>query len=292
MGRRRPPHREPEPRPVDLRRVPRLRRLGAVVDRGPAARRRGLRPHGRPDVLAHRPADPGGRHAAHPLHVRGAGLRGPQLDHRVRPAPAAAHPRARVGGPEPRPALRRPPRDRRARGRRRRQLRLLDGEHLLLLPGEGEGPGARPQRRGRQHRHGGRAVRRPARHHHRRRDPARACRPHVRPAHPDRGGARVALHGQPVHREVGPARVRRGRPQQAHVDHLVHLHRHVRLVHRLLGRFPDAAEEPVPRRHAHHRLRGRSRGIARPAGGRCARRPSRRRPGHHRLVRGDGRRNA
>ena len=40
--------------PVDLRRVPRVRRLGAVEHRRPAAARRRLRPHRRPDVLAHR----------------------------------------------------------------------------------------------------------------------------------------------------------------------------------------------------------------------------------------------
>ena len=61
---------------------------------------------------------------------------------------------------EPRDAVRRAARRGGARRLRRRQLRQLDVEHHLLLPAEGEGLGARPQRRRRQPRRVGRAVRR------------------------------------------------------------------------------------------------------------------------------------
>ena len=48
------------------------------------------------------------------------------------------------------------------RGRRRRQLRLLDGEHQRLLPAAAQGLGARHQRRRRQPRRAGGAAGRPA----------------------------------------------------------------------------------------------------------------------------------
>ena len=57
---------------------------------------------------------------------------------------------------------------RRAHRRRRRQLRLLDDQHQLLLPAAQEGLGARPERGRRQHRRARHPARRPAGHRHRR----------------------------------------------------------------------------------------------------------------------------
>ena len=65
----------------------------------------------------------------------------------------------------------------------------------------------------------------------------------------DRGVRRRLLHEQPDLGEVldqGPARDRQA---QAHLDHVLHLYRDVRLLHRLLGRVSAADQDAVPGGH-------------------------------------------
>ncbi len=178
VGDRRPRHRPPQPALVDLRRVPRLRRLAALVDRRRGASGRRLRPRHRRDLLAHLDPEPRGCHPPHPVLVPRAEVRRAQLDHHlgrrccssrsIALAVCVSNPETPFGVLLARGGARRI---------RRRQLRQLDVEHHLLLPAEGEGLGARPQRRRRQPRCSRRAVRRADRHHDRRRrraEPARS----------------------------------------------------------------------------------------------------------------------
>ncbi len=135
-------------------------------------------------------------------------------------ASAAAAPdpdaRVRLRGDQPEHALLGVLPDRGDGRLRWRQLRLLDGEHQLLLPLVEEGHGARPQRGRRQPRRRADPVP-PAGHRgRRRRSSAWSRRPtggvHLERAawvyaglawSPRRRG--VPLHGQPGHREVRPA---------------------------------------------------------------------------------------
>ena len=168
--------RQAQPRVLDLRRAHRLLRLDAVVDRrrvdvGHLRRVRRARlgrggrlgAHRRPGAHRARRRLGRRRRAPHPLHLRRADLRRPQLDRRLGPAPPRADARPRLGRPAPRGAVLGAAPRRGHRRLRRRQLRLLDGQHQLLLPREGEGLGARPQRRRGQHRRRRRAEGRAAR---------------------------------------------------------------------------------------------------------------------------------
>ncbi len=149
---------------------------------------------------------------------------------------------------------------------RRRQFRLLDGQHLLLLPEGGEGQRARAQCRPRQSRRQRRAVRGADRHHGRRvrlvrRRPgsdyqrnadvaavAAECRLHLGAVHRSQRVRRMVRHER--HR-VGQGLVRRSGgdlPAQAQLDHVLALHRHLRLLHRLLRGLPAAGQDPVPER--------------------------------------------
>ena len=109
-------------------------------------------------------------------------LRRPQLDHHLGPAAAPAGVRPRLGRHRAVVVVRPAARLRGPRRLRRRQLRLLDDEHLLLLPRGREGQGAGPQRRRRQPRHRPRPDGRAGRHRHRGRHAPRASRVDVHPA--------------------------------------------------------------------------------------------------------------
>ena len=150
---------------------------------------------------------------------------------------------------------------------RRRQLRLQHGQHLVLLPRPHEGLGARPERRRRQYRRQQRAVADAdldgARHHQslsghaeRRRRLSAERRADVAAAARHRGVRRGLLHEQPDLGALdvqGPAGDRRA---QAHLDHVLHLCRDVRLLHRLLGGVSAADQDAIPGRHDRHRVPG------------------------------------
>ena len=114
--------------------------------------------------------------------------------------------------------------------------------------------------------------------------------------HPARDVRRMAVHEQPV---LGEGRLRRlggGAARAAPLAALAALHRHLRLVHRLRERLPEAHRRPVPRVLEHRgrrrirlpRIPRGPRRLARPPLRRPAGRPLRRRPGHDGRVRGDG----
>ena len=148
---------------------------------------------------------------------------------------------------------------------RRRQLRLLDGEHLLLLPEGGEGQRAGAQCRPRQSRRQRRAVRRAARHHGRRIRLARRRADHGQGGRPDVpmwlqnagfiwvpfivASAFAAWFGM---NDIASAKASFAEQAvifraQAQLDHVLALHRHLRLVHRLFGGLPAARQDAVPR---------------------------------------------
>ena len=134
----------------------------------------------------------------------------------------------------------------------------------LLLPEGGEGQRAGAQRRPRQPRRQRRAVRGAARHHRRRvrlrsaasrRSMSRAGVPAVAAERRLRLGAvhrRQRLRGLVRHerhrRRQGLVRRAGGDlPAQAQLDHVLALHRHLRLLHRLFGGLPAARQDAVPR---------------------------------------------
>ena len=147
---RRPRGRPPQPGVVDLRRARRLLGLADLERLVGVPARAGLRVHPAAAVPARRAPQPRRLAAAAALHVRGAEVRRAQLDDRQRRDAAGADAAVRVRRPGPDDALLGVLPDRRDRGRRRRQLRLVDGQHQLLLPLRQEGRGARAQRGRRQ----------------------------------------------------------------------------------------------------------------------------------------------
>ena len=68
----------------------------------------------------------------------------------------------------------------------------------------------------------------------------------VDPPDPRRDVGRVALHGQPVVRQGRLRRLRRRAARTAPVAHVAALHRHLRLVHRVRERLPEAHRRSVP----------------------------------------------
>ncbi len=133
----------PDDRPINSRRI----RLGA---------------HGQPGAVPGRRSQRRRRLPAAALHLRGPGVRRPQLDDHLGGALADPLPVAGLGGGPSRHPVRGAAGCRGDRRLRWRQLRLVDGQHLVLLPGEGQALGAGPQRGGRQHRGRGRAEDHPA----------------------------------------------------------------------------------------------------------------------------------
>ena len=159
-------------------------------------------------------------------------------------------------------------------GSRRRQLRLEHGQYFLLLSGPHEGLGAWPERGRRKYRRQQRAVvdadldgPRPHQSlsgHAGRRRLSAERRADVDRAADHRGARRGFLHEQPHLGALdvqGPARHRRA---QTYLDHVLHLHRDLRLLHRLLGRVSAADQDPIPDGHGGHRVPG-------TAGGLCCR---------------------
>ncbi len=71
-------------------------------------------------------------------------------------------------------------------------------------------------------------------------------RPRVDAVHRRRRAVRVVLHGQPARGEVRQDVLRPGAQAPADVDHVVSVHRHVRVLHRLLVRAAAGDQEHVP----------------------------------------------
>ena len=127
--------------------VPGLRRLAAVERGGRQPERARLPLHHRPAVLARRCARAVGRDAAHLLFVHGADLRRPALDRAIhrQPADPGHRHRHRSAGSDHQLSHDADPGAAVRAGRR--QLRLLHGQHQLLLPQGAQGLGAGGQRR-------------------------------------------------------------------------------------------------------------------------------------------------
>ncbi len=149
---------------------------------------------------------------------------------------------------------------------------LIDDQHLLLLSGPHEGLGARSQRGRGQYRRFERAVADAdpdgAWHH----QPLSgdACwrrlsaerRANVDAAARDRGVRRDLLHEQPHFGEVLVQEPDRHHQAQAHLDHVLHLYRDIRLLHRLLGRVSAPDQDAVSGGHDHRCIPGAAGGLA------------------------------
>ena len=189
------------------------------------------------------------------------------------------------------------------RRRRRRQLRLVDGQHQLLLPAAREGRGARPQRRRRQPR----AVRRcsspcrssssVARRRHPRRSRGRICVPLLLVAAYAYAGLRCCMDNL-VRREGRPPPygVAALRSEAAHwIMSFLYIGTFGSFIG-FSGAFPmliaDQFPASRPPRSAPASISlaflGALRRLARPAARRLAGRPLRRRAGDHRRVRRHG----
>ena len=110
----------------------------------------------------------------------------------------------------------------------------------------------------------------------------------------DRGVRRRVLHEQPDHGALDVQGTAGDRRAQAHLDHVHHLYRDVRLFHRLLCGVPAVDQDPVSRDQRRHRVPGTAGRLAVAAARRAARRQGRRRHRHvlefHRHGRRDHRR--
>ena len=226
-----------------------------------------------------------------PYTFRGHDVRRPQLDHLQRVG--AVHPdhRARVFRHQAGHALRGDAGGGGTCRIGRRQFRFQHDQHFLLLPGPHEGLGARPQRRRRQHRRLERAIadadRDGARHRQslsghaeRRRRLSAERRTDVAVAARDRGVRRHVLHEQPDHGALDVQGTAGDRRAQAHLDHVHHLYRDVRLFHRLLCGVPAVDQDPVSRDQRRHRVPGTAGRLAVAPARRPARRQGRRRHRH------------
>ena len=207
-------------------------------------RRQRLGPHRRPGAHRHRGRLRRRRDAAHPVHLRRAALRRPQLDGRLGAAAARADARAGLGGAAPRDAVRRaaarrgaPPASAAATSPRRWRTSRSSTPSGRRAGRSASTPraatSASPSSRSgaaRRSACGGLAAgrRRRARCTCRSRSLAAvlACRymDNLREAKADPG---------PTARATGA---------RAHLADLVPLHRHLRLVHRLLRGVPDPAQ--------------------------------------------------
>ena len=142
--------------------------LASLVGRGGEAALRRLPVYHRSIVLARRVSGHFRRRAAHLLFLHGADLRRTALDDRCDLVADDPRYRHRLRGAESGDALFHVSRTCAAVRARRRQLRLVDGQYLLLLSARREGKCARAQCRPRQSRRQRRAVRGADRDHRRR----------------------------------------------------------------------------------------------------------------------------
>ena len=121
------------------------------------------------------------------------------------------------------------------------------------------------------------------------RDRARARRADVHPADPARGRRRLAVHGQPVQREVRPAQFRRSPPATGTPGCISFIY--IGTFGSFIGysgAFPTLLKSQFPEVTLSIAFLGALVGLRRPAARRHPRRPARRCPGHDRLVRRHG----
>ena len=187
----------------------------------------------------------GRRRASHPLLDGRGEVRRPRLDDHLglraaaaddhRSIPAQAGRRLRRAGDAGGP-----------RGRRRRQLRLVDVEHQCVLSRSVQGLRPRHQRRRGQPRRGGRPTTRPVRARHLRCGASPGPGRHLPPADHRLRTDRRVVHGQPGAPGQRQGRGAGGLPRAAHLGDLAALHRHVRLVHRLQLRLRPGTPGAVP----------------------------------------------
>ena len=95
----------------------------------------------------------------------------------------------------------------------------------------------------------------------------------------DRGDRRLFLHEQSHLGTLDVQRPARHRQAQAYLGHVLHLHRDVRLVHRLLGRVSAADQDAVSGGHGGHRVPRTAGGLPLASARRFAGRQDRRREG-------------
>ena len=266
VGGGREEHCPPQPRRLHPRRAHRVLGVVGVVGDGAVHAHGGLPHRCRRKVLPRRRTHTGRSSSTPAVHLRHRHIRWPQLDHHQRTGPG--------GADDPDPVLHLEARDllhhvhdrRRIRRTRRRELRLLDDQHQRVLPATPQGLGPGFERGRREHRRPGHPVDRPARYRHLGQpQPADRLRG-VPGAHRHRRRHRGPLHGQPHRPEDRRTIVDRCTQVPRLLDHLVSLHRNIRIVHRIQLRLrPDPATE-LPRR-THQRRSGdrRHAGHRRPA---------------------------
>lgn len=283
------PDRQPQPLVLDSVRAHRVLDLDDVVG-ARAVHGARVRHRRGGQVLPGRAADAGRLAAAAALHLRRRPLRRTQLDDRQCGAAAGAD-RAGADRDAARHLLHHVHDHRSGRRGRRRQLRLVDGQHQHLLPGGSQGVGARAQRRWREPRGAGGTAGRPGRDRRSRGRVAAGAAGALPPVHRRRRGAGRGQDGQHLLGAQRHRGVRRGLPGAPDLGDVVPLHRHVRLGHRLQLRLRSGPAEPVRPEPAAGRGRHLHRAPARvadPALRRQTRRRPRRRPGHLLELRRDG----
>ena len=220
--------REPESVDLDLRRTHRVLDVDGLVG-SRALHDAGVRGRSGRKVLPGRAARAGRLAGPDPLHHGACPVRRTQLDHRQRAASAPADGPGHHGHGA-RYLLHHVPHGCGAGGSGRWQLRLVHG-----------------QRRRREHRSGRGADARLAGDRHRRHRQSATGAGHLRADDRDRRGVRRAVHGQHLLGAGRHRRAARSDPGPSDLDHVVPLHRHLRLVHRLQLRLrPRAADSVRP----------------------------------------------
>jgi hypothetical protein len=251
LGEDRQSDRSSQPDLLHLRRAHRFQRVDVVEHRGRPDDRRCSWAPCRVRLGAQRQSSlvPGCRSQrcrrvpAVAVHICRPDFRRPQLDDHFGVAAGDPVPAAGLGGEPPPHPVSAAGGYRRDRRFRRRQLCLVDGQHLVLLPGEGEGLGAWPQRSWRQHRGSGRAEDHSADRDSRWRSGAVARRIVLCAIGSGCRGVRIPVHEQP-HRSQGRREAGFAVPAASrYLDHVAALHRHLRVLHRLLGGVPDPAQD-------------------------------------------------
>ena len=238
-----------------------VRDLAGLVGRGREAAVGRLPVHNRSAVLARCASRNFRRRAANLLFFHGADLRRATVDHGrdvVADDPGRRH---RLRGAESGHALFHLSRARSAVRAGWRQLRLVDGQYLVLLPTRRKGQCARSKCRARQSRRQRRAIRGADRDHGRRLRLVRRragdgeerhaassalaaeCRLHLGAVHRSERVLCLVRHERHRSRQGIVQRTGRHLPAQAQLADVLALYRNLRLIHRLFGRIPASCQD-------------------------------------------------